>query len=333
MINLLLINGLNNRAEATILSTTQGVQFSYEGNLNLLQEINHPELRPTRVLVGCGNHQKLRFPVPGVIFNCVADPDDRDRSLAAVDTITGSSPAPVINRPDRIRATTRDNVAQLLAGIDGLVVPRTICVTPKRLRELPALLEAGGIGYPFLIRPAGRHGGYDLIRVDAATELDQLECFGYDGKRRYYVSEFVDFKNGDGRYRKARLVVVGEQLFARHLITAGDWNIHSRSRQEFMLHHAETLQEEQQFLTTFRDQLGPRSLAAVTQISRRLNLEYFGIDCSPQDDGSLVLFEANACVNVFYKNESDFAYGNATIETIREAMQQMIIARAGGGGV
>ena len=328
MINLLLINGLDNQAQVTILSTANGVEFSYEGNLNLLSEIDHPQLRPTRVLVGCGKHQKLRFPVPAVTFNCVADPDDRDRSLNAVDTIIASGSAPVINHPDRIRRTTRDQVAGLLAGIDALRVPRTLCIAPRRLRDLPALVAEGGVGYPFLIRPAGQHGGYDLFRIDSEANLDHLECFGYDGKKRYYVSEFIDFRNADGLYRKARLVVVGDQIFARHLILADNWNIHSRSRQEFMLKHPETLVEEKAFLSGFQARLGERSLSAVREIARRLDLDYFGIDCSPQDDGTLVLFEANACVNVFHKNGPEFGYGNAVIRTIRDALQQMIISRA-----
>ena len=90
----------------------------------------------------------------------------------------------------------------------------------------------------------------------------------------------------------------------------------------------ETHAEERAFLADFRSLLGNQALAAVDSIDDRLGLDYFGIDCSPQDDGSLVLFETNACVNVFYPNQKPFEYANTQVETIRAALNKLILQRA-----
>ena len=49
---------------------------------------------------------------------------------------------------------------------------------------------------------------------------------------------------------------------------------------------------------------GFESLAPVTQmalrgIQERMGLDYFGMDCNTQPDGTVILFEANATTNFF----------------------------------
>jgi hypothetical protein len=56
--------------------------------------------------------------------------------------------------------------------------------------------------------------------------------------------------------------------------------------------------EEASLLDRFERELKPLIAARVRTIAERLGLDFFGIDCHVTADGELLLFEANASMNL-----------------------------------
>lgn len=328
-LQVLLLNGLDDLSTATIISTRGGIKFRYDGNLNIFPEISHPALRATRLLLGTARQQPVKFPIPAVAFNCIADPDTHGRSLGLAERVLSEVKAPILNPPERIRATTRDNIYRLFRDTEGLKVPRTVRLAPRSRAEVAQALQEGAIAAPCLMRPAGDHGGHELILIRTPADLDQVERYPFTGQKAYYMSAFEDFAGADGLYRKYRLVVVDGVAYPRHLIVGRDWNIHSRTRGEFMAARPDAIAEERDFMDRCAEVLGERALKAVAEVHQTLGLDYFGIDCHLTPAGELLIFEINACVNVFEKNDAPFEHLNPRVETIRRAVEAMLLRRSG----
>ena len=79
---------------------------------------------------------------------------------------------PVINHPDRIRATDRLAISTLLSDIPSCRVARVERHDGKTLLT-PGFFERYAARAPFLARLAGRHGGDDFERIET-----RMTCCG-----------------------------------------------------------------------------------------------------------------------------------------------------------
>ena len=66
--------------------------------------------------------------------------------------------------------------------------------------------------------------------VNDAAELDTAAA----GEGEFFLIEFVDFRSGDGLYRKYRLWSFGGRTIFRHLVVTDNWNVHVSERLRFM---------------------------------------------------------------------------------------------------
>ena len=259
---------------------------------------------------------RLRLPrVP--LVNYMADPDLYAAALAKAELIIEQSRLPVLNHPAAVLNSRRDRSARRLAAIPGVRTPRTVRLSaPTRAELIVAILDAG-LGFPLLLRPAGRHGGKGLIRIDGRAELEAAHIpLGVD--EAVYASEYVDFADADGLYRKLRLFVVGERVFWRHLIVGDRWLLHSGDRT------ANTEAEERASLADFRTLTLPRLTPALMAIRRAVGLDHFGLDISLRPNGELLVFEANACMNAL--DNSTIAPPNmweAPVAAVRAALAEL----------
>ena len=254
-----------------------------------------------------------------VVVNSIADPDASHLALEEAASLLEGAMVPVINHPTRVLRTTRDGIAAMLQDVEGLHVPRTLRVTPRRLADVEAVVRRGGIDYPFLFRPAGTHGGTALDRITGPGDLPTLEKYAFDG-RDYYLTSFVDFRSPDGLYRKLRFFVVDGRPYPRHMIITDQWNIHQRNRLDRMAADPALRAEEMRFIEDF----DPASVPAIEEIHRRVGLDYFAVDCARLQDGQLVVFEVNAGARL-----ANDARGGLPrhVRTIVSAMVRMIRER------
>ena len=261
---------------------------------------------------------ELRMSIgPGAILNQIADPDACSGSLKLAARIVGKTLKPCFNRPAAVERTSRDGIARMLTGIGGLDVPKTIRVEPSTPSRLRDIIKESGLEYPVLVRELGTHRGISLSKVDAPGDLENTRP-----ERGLYVSEFRDFKGADGYYRKLRIAMVGDDIFLRHCIIGEHWLLHGHNRAPG------TQQKEREIFELFDREWKSRLQPVFREISARIDLDYFGMDCSIDDDGQVLLFEANAAMSIIKSmgRGRSSSTMQATIARITEAIEQRLVS-------
>jgi hypothetical protein len=305
------ICGLPDSGQVTI-TQLQPVAFQCDGTACFLAQIDldrpcHPvwigPAAPDQVTLG-----------PGPIVNYIADPDLCGVALSAASAIARQVVRPWFNHPDRIRATTRDAVSERLQGIPGVSVPRVIRCKPDRIEDIQGAVAGGGLRYPVLARAVGSQRGRTLVRIDRPDDVRGFMASLAAGGE-LYLCPFVDFAGADGLYRKYRVAMIGGQPILNSLVTGADWNVHASSR----VWNDATIAEERAAVDGFAEGLGARFAQQLDEIHRRLGLDYFGIDFAMAPDGSMLIFEANAVMDMM---------GPATLEPDIWAESQRAIKAA-----
>ncbi|PJE80647.1 hypothetical protein CI610_00386 [invertebrate metagenome] len=276
------------------------------------------------ILAGSGGRQTYAFKFkPDVIFNEISDADSHGRALARCVDFCKQQGANVINAPESIQRTRRDQVSEKLQGIEGVTVPQTLRFYPNTLDQVRQKIEAHFSG-PVLLREAGLHGGNRLVKIDDLSVLEQkLYAFALDG-RPYYLTAFQDFADSDGLYRKYRFAVVEGVPYLRHKLVNNSWKVHRTARQ-FMAKLPNLVEEEKKELTEFYLEPSSKLSKITATIAERLNLDYFGIDCHLDREGNMLIFEANANMNILINTERSPNIWEAPIQAICEHIQGMIV--------
>lgn len=302
----------------------QKLRYSCLGNVELLGLVDRDRFRIQTVMCGALPSEPVQLARPDVILNAICDPDSNVEALAAADKVIDQVGCGVVNRPDHVRASTRDQVAQRLADVPGLLVPRTTRLAPSYVSDVAELVGAGALRPPFLFREAGSHGGIGLVLVEGPDQLRQLERYAFDG-RSFYATEFVDFRSADGLYRKHRALVIGGRVHRKHLIATDRWNIHAEDR-VFMADRPDLQAEEERWVHE-----GPLDEAPFAAIHDRLGLDFFGVDFGVLDDGRLLIFEVNACARALQggETESRIASHAEATAAIRRSFSDLLLERAG----
>jgi len=253
-----------------------------------------------------------------VVFSTLGDIDRDGGQLAAAETLCGRLGKPVINAPGGIHRTGRDGAPALFGDIAGMV-------TPVIERMAPQELARRDITSPILARPAGDHGGDNLVLLRNGAERDAW--LATRKTRTLLVSPFHNFRSADGHWRKYRLIFVDRQVFPYHLAISDDWLVHywraEMGRSDWKK------AEEERFLTDWRGVFGAAA-SAVDETALRLDLDYGGMDCALLPDGRLLLFEANACMLVHLDEaKAAFPYKHLAVPPIRDAFTAMVRERVG----
>lgn len=269
----------------------------------------------------------VRLPVkPTLIFNQIAEPDSHSTALQRCVTLCDALKLPVINDPRKVQQNSRDQVSELLQGIDGVTMPRTYRVAPASPEEVMQAAREKGLEFPFIFRTTGQHNGEDMVRIDGPDQLDRLHAFAFDG-REHYLIEFVDYADSNGVYYKYRIVVVNGEQYAQHVSFNQGWMVHvlARGGLKFQQEHPE-FGVPAQLMQSFETEVLPKTADSVKTIWQRIGLDYFAIDCHVNSDGHILVFEANANLHAL---ENPQAGTEPFIEKIRHALRQLIIDRSG----
>lgn len=253
------------------------------------------------------------------VANLVTDPDQNPKMLDILQRLLRGYSGRVVNRPEAVLRSTRDQVARRLSGIEGLRVPATLRL---RGRKVPAALQAiarAGLSFPAILRRAGSHGGSIIGRIESEADLTQALQEAGD----FILTEFADFQSADGLYRKHRVFFFGDRWVFRHMIAADQWNIHARQRADFMAHRQHLLDEE---AAMFRDGAFPPAVGRVLDaVAERMEMDFFGMDFGVNRHGQVVLFEANATMNFFpFMTDPKFDYVRACLEPSRSALVRLL---------
>lgn len=314
----LIINAIPDDNRVTVEFIDQrGFEFHNTGNFKF-PEIDGLDIHV--LFLGGRKGGRIKFGKPDFAVNLICDPDSNARGLEAAGELVARDRIPTLNPPDRIAATKRDLLYQRFADFEGILVPKTIRLRPRYCRDIGAAVERGDIRLPFIFRPAGLHGGKGVTLIREPGDIDELERFAFDG-RDYYLTEFVDCRDPDGFYRKFRVIVIDGRLYPRHLFTSDQWMVHRNSQQK----DADFEAEEKDFLENFGERLGSRNLARLEAFSAQVGLDYFGMDLNLRPDGSLVMFETNACMYSLFESKRENI--KPFTRRIGTALREMIFRR------
>ena len=251
-------------------------------------------------------------------------------SLREIDQLIGTWPKPVINLPRNISQLDRDRLHLVLKSVPGVCIPTTARLSRKRLRDIA---HDGGLlrdciqdgGFPLLVRPIDGHAGHGLAKLEAASDIDAylLERSESD----FFISPYVDYRGADGLFRKYRIVFVDGRPYACHMAICDQWKVwyYNADMTECAAHRS----EEAHFMANFDDEFAERHGEALAETARRINLEYFGIDCAETKDGRLLIFEADNAMIVHNMDPVDvFPYKSPHMRKIFDSFATMLYRHA-----
>jgi tetratricopeptide (TPR) repeat protein len=256
-----------------------------------------------------------------IIFNSIGDADQGAEYLPGVTALCRRRPRPILNPPDAVPPTRRDRIGALLAGLPGLIVPPTRRLGRAELETLAG--AAGPLESPALLRPAGSHGGSDLTRIERGSDIG--DYLGRVPGDEHYLSEFWDYRSADGYFRKYRFAFIDREVFPYHLAIGPDWLVHYWRTG---MSDAWMKREEEAFLADYEAVFTGAAAETVREVARRLDLDCAGMDCALTRDGRVLLFEANATMNLqLTDSRADFPYKHRYVPRIGEAVARMVRRR------
>lgn len=255
------------------------------------------------------------------VLNLVTDADQHPRTLVKLAKLLRGYKGKVINRPEAVLKTTRDQVARRLANIDGLRVPKVLRLRNPKPGAAGALVERAGIRFPVIVRRAGTHTGDIIGLAEGSGALDSACQSGGD----FIVTEFVDFASSDGFYRKYRLWSFGGRGVLKHAVVSDKWNIHNQDRERVMLGRPDLIAEERRMLSRPEGDFAEPVHAMFRQVQQRMRLDFFGMDFGIDARGQAVLFEANATMSFIVTAANPaFRYLDSAAAPAREAFRDML---------
>jgi glutathione synthase/RimK-type ligase-like ATP-grasp enzyme len=256
-----------------------------------------------------------------VALNLVTDPDQSPKVLANIAKLLRGFGGRVLNRPEAVLRSTRDQVARLLAGIPGLIAPKTLRLGSPKPEIANRFLARAQLRYPVLLRRAGTHTGEFIGVFDRPEDVSRsLSATG-----EHIITEFMNFAGADGLYRKYRVFFIGARPVFRHMLVSDHWNVHARDRTRFMASRPELLNEEESVLASPSAGLSDEAMETLRRVRERMPLDFFGMDFAVAPSGELLLFEANATMNFLpFAEDPRFAYAKKILEPAHQAMHQLI---------
>ena len=267
------------------------------------------------------------LPAHAMVFNSIGDADLCREGLEAACSVLARTDRPVINHPRAVLKTGRAANVERLRGLPNVVVPR-IATLPRAFLAGPeseAAVARAGLAFPFLVRAPGFHTGRYFVRVDnpqaltaAATELpgDDL-C----------IIEQLDARDGDGFFRKCRVMIIDRKIYPLHLAISRDWKVHYFRAD--MAASAENRAKDAAFLDDMANVIGARGMAALERINAALDLDYCGIDFAVNAGGDILLFEANATmVMVPLSSEPKWDYRRPAFNRVFAAVHAMLMEKS-----
>jgi len=269
-----------------------------------------------------------------LLLNTIADPDVEMASLKALAQFVDAHPElPVINHPAQVIPTSRDGNYQTFKHVEGIHFPHTerLYAIGREANEIADDIERRGFAYPFIMRQPGTH-------TARSTELvvgrDELVSYITDAQSDcYYVIEFVPNASAEGHYSKIRFFAIDGILYPVVYHVDQVWNVHGGNRKTFMADHDWMQAREAEFLNDPASVIGTEVHERLKKIPALIGLDFFGFDCTVQDDGTVLIFELNPAMRHSFDHAANFEYMRSHMQAITDAFTQMVETRIQGAPV
>jgi hypothetical protein len=257
-------------------------------------------------------------------FVAVAESAANQPMLAAIARVAERWPRPLLNAPRAIARLTRDGAWRLLRETPGLIYPRNARFSRDALAEDRRDEDGRDETFPFIVRPVDSHAGEALEKIDDSAALKAyLDAHEHDF---FYTAPFVDYRGGDGLFRKMRVAVVDGEAFPVHLAISPRWMIHYLNAD--MAISAAHRVEEARFMAYFAD-FARRHAKTFATMREKLQLDYFLIDAAEIDDRLLIFEVGTAMIAHDLDCPETYPYKSAPMRRLFDAFRRMVLRRAG----
>ena len=253
-------------------------------------------------------HRQIQFAINNwATAEILATPGTMEKITNFVNTLG----LPVLNHPEAVVKTTRQQVSATLQGIDGLVVPKVLRVYNNSDAFLAtALLLEREIGFPLILREPFQQMGRGAIKIISAEQLlSELRTLPFT---QIYAIQYFDNPVTARIYRKIRAAIVGEEIFISHVLYGGDWNVHREKDDAVgkgLEEHPLTVGFADAITSDPISVMGSQAMENLQEVRRRIDLDLFGIDFDLMPDGRLLFFEANAAMHISFGDK----YGHGDV--------------------
>ncbi len=282
--------------------------------------LQHSDIGLSQVYVTETSSLTEVVPEHDVVFVAVAQSDANMALLNSLTDKLANWPKPVINKPEAISLLTRNQVAERLQGIPGLVTPETLRVTKHELIAVHEILTDDD--YPLIIRPVDSHAGQGLAKIDNYSTL--IEYLSAEKAEEFYLASFYDYKSSDGLYRKYRIVLIAGKPYLCHKAISEHWMIHYLNAG--MADNADKRAEEAASMADFDQTFAVKHASALQHIADSFSLDYLGIDCAETPDGQLLVFEVDSCMIIHNLDPIDaFPYKQDAMQKVFAAFRSLLI--------
>lgn len=323
------VNGLRDDSCVRVASASSdgALSFFSSGSCNVFNYLDDHRLIKTLLTLDAQRDTRLRKPRSEVIiFNQISEPDTHQLALKKLFGLQQMTPQNRwLNTPRSVLETGRDQIAKKLKNIPGLIMPQTVRAKLSGVEDLWREMKLAGLQFPVIIRECGTHAGQRMILLKSSQDLSPLYPLALDG-RPFYLTEYYDYCE-DGIFTKYRLVLVNGQVFLRSIDSGAGWMVHYQDHLDLKEQDPAFEQREHDLLNHFETHLKALVQPVMTQIYQALKLDYFGVDCHINQRGEILIFEANANMNILQDDPTPALreLWNDHNEAIKEALVQMIL--------
>lgn len=278
----------------------------------------------TFTVAGDNLEQEL-MPEHDLMLNTIAEPDIEGPSLDALSRYLERKPGTaVINRPDRILATTRDGNWQRLKDFEGIIFPVT-----KRLSfvnagpdEIRHRLAATGIEAPLIFRRVGTQTGRTTVLLERHDDPAACPASGLTGE--FYAIAYREILWRGAYFRKLRLFHIDGTYYPVVCHLDRIWNVHGGNRKELMRDNEDLMAEEKRFLADWRSYVGSANVDHLDRIAEHTGLDFFGIDFTLTEDGQIFIYELNAAMRHSFDHAENFPYKLPYDHAVSDAFEAMV---------
>ncbi|MBE9557962.1 MAG: tetratricopeptide repeat protein [Proteobacteria bacterium] len=271
-----------------------------------------------------------------IVFNNIANAEVAQEAgfTAVVREIVDALGVPVINAPEAVARTSRRGNAEIIPANLDILFPRTVLYSFDR--DDPGGLAgaiAADLSFPILIRRTASHFDDKIKFADDLTKLEHVltEC-RESGWPAFYAIEYITEQFRPGCYRKLRCALISGQFYPSFADFSEHWNVHRMEVESaFMKAHPDLMDQERAFMDDPAGYIGAENIEKLEALARLTKLDFLGVDFNLQEDGSMVIFEANPAMRVLQSRlVPDFPYLASRCAEIQRAFEAMIANKARG---
>ncbi len=274
-----------------------------------------------------------RLPNCDVVLNTVGCPDLERKSLMTIANFSDRFPeVPQINNSRQVMQTTRNRMALLTQGIEGVHYPQSERITWRggSTEDVCKNLSALGFRYPMILRPINTNAKVSVRRVDHQMDTAHYFSNAKPGSAHYAI-QYEDLRGPHDLYNRIRMYCIDGNFYPSSNLFSDNWLLDEDDRYSAMVCHSWTQLDEMSFLDDPIAYLGSEAYLKLRHIHDVVGLDFFGIDFHPLPDGDLFIYRISATMRHSFDHVAEFPYAEPHQQRITNAFETMMQRRIKSG--